>query len=124
MHKGLKIKLARIGSGLTQEQLADKIDKTRPLVSNIEQTGQGNYYTIKKICEVLNIDIETLENEANEHNDKNYRANNLASLQVEYGRLKSELLLYQDLCLSQKETIQSLKSQIKLLENQTVIKKK
>jgi transcriptional regulator with XRE-family HTH domain len=56
MHKGLKIKLARISKGLTQEELAEKIDKTRPLVSSIEQSGQGNYYTLKKICEVLELD--------------------------------------------------------------------
>ena len=124
MHKGLKIKLARIAQRLTQEQLAEKIDKTRPLISSIEQTGQGNYYTIKKICEVLNIDIESLENEANEDSQKNYQGKTLASLQKEYKRIETELLLYQDLCQSQKDTIQSLKSQILLLENQSTKKSK
>jgi transcriptional regulator with XRE-family HTH domain len=122
MHKGLKIKLARISKGLTQEELAEKIDKTRPLVSSIEQSGQGNYYTIKKICEVLDLDIETLENELNEP-AKGYNGLNANSLQKENNRLEKELQLYQELCESQKETILSLKAQVKLLQTQIHIKK-
>jgi transcriptional regulator with XRE-family HTH domain len=122
MHKGLKIKLARISKGLTQEELAEKIDKTRPLVSSIEQSGQGNYYTLKKICEVLELDIETLENELNEP-AKVYKGLNANNLQKENNRLEKELHLYQELCESQKENILSLKAQLKLLQTQTHIKK-
>jgi transcriptional regulator with XRE-family HTH domain len=122
MHKGLKIKLARISKGLTQEELAEIIDKTRPLVSSIEQSGQGNYYTLKKICEVLELDIETLENELNEP-AKVYKGLNANNLQKENNRLEKELHLYQELCESQKENILSLKAQLKLLQTQTHIKK-
>lgn len=62
MHIGLRIKIARISKGLKQEELAEKINKTRPLISSIEQTGKANYYTLKKICEVLELDIHELEN--------------------------------------------------------------
>jgi transcriptional regulator with XRE-family HTH domain len=61
MHLGLRIKLARISKGLRQDELAEKINKTRPLISNIEQTGKANHYTLKKICEVLDLDINELE---------------------------------------------------------------
>ncbi len=61
MHLGLRIKLARITKGLKQEELAEKINKTRPLISNIEQTGKANHYTLKKICEVLDLNINDLE---------------------------------------------------------------
>ena len=61
MHLGLRIKIARISKGLKQEELAEKINKTRPLISNIEQTGKANHYTLKKICEVLDLDINELE---------------------------------------------------------------
>jgi transcriptional regulator with XRE-family HTH domain len=61
MHLGLRIKLVRISKGLKQEELAEKINKTRPLISNIEQTGKANHYTLKKICEVLDLDINDLE---------------------------------------------------------------
>lgn len=60
MHIGDQIKRARMMKGLTQQQLADKIHKTRPLISSIEQTGKVNIYTLKQICEVLGIDIEAL----------------------------------------------------------------
>lgn len=117
MHKGLKIKLARIEKGLTQEQLAEKIDKTRPLVSHIEQTGTGNYYTILKICEVLKLDIQSLENEANETN-KIYKGTSLSNLQEENIKLTKELQLQKELSDAQKTTIQSLQKQIQLLEKQ------
>ncbi|MCG9880109.1 MAG: helix-turn-helix domain-containing protein [Bacteroidia bacterium] len=117
MHKGLKIKLARIQKGLTQEQLAEKIDKTRPLVSNIEQTGTGNYYTLLKICEVLEIDIQSLENEANE-TGKSYKGTSYATLQEENINLVKELQLQKELSEAQKTTIQSLQKQIQLLEKQ------
>ena len=61
MHLGLRIKLARISKGLKQEELAENINKTRPLISNIEQTGKANHYTLKKICEVLDLNINDLE---------------------------------------------------------------
>jgi transcriptional regulator with XRE-family HTH domain len=61
MHLGLRIKLTRISKGLKQQELAEKINKTRPLISNIEQTGKANHYTLKKICEVLDLDINELE---------------------------------------------------------------
>jgi len=66
MHIGIHIKMARIAHGLTQEQLAEKIHKTRPLVSHIEQTGKVNSITLKSIGEVLNFDPEKLMEEVGE----------------------------------------------------------
>ena len=60
MHIGKQIKYARMMKGLTQQQLADKVHKTRPLISSIEQTGKVNIYTLKQICEALDMDIESL----------------------------------------------------------------
>ena len=53
MHIGLQIKLARIAKGLTQQQLAERIFKTRPLVSHIEQKGEVNEKTLADIKKVL-----------------------------------------------------------------------
>jgi transcriptional regulator with XRE-family HTH domain len=61
MHIGLRIKIARISKELKQEELAEMINKTRPLISSIEQTGKASHYTLKKICEVLDLDINELE---------------------------------------------------------------
>jgi transcriptional regulator with XRE-family HTH domain len=40
MHTGKKIKLLRNIKNITQEELAEKINKTRALVSHIEKTGK------------------------------------------------------------------------------------
>ncbi len=61
MHLGKKIKMARQFRGLTQDQLAEKIGKTRPLVSQIEVNGKVNAYTLQKICDVLDLDIEQFD---------------------------------------------------------------
>jgi transcriptional regulator with XRE-family HTH domain len=46
MHIGLQIKLARIAKGLTQQELAERIFRTRPLISYIEQKGEVNDKTL------------------------------------------------------------------------------
>ncbi|HWY10316.1 MAG TPA: helix-turn-helix transcriptional regulator [Bacteroidia bacterium] len=104
MHIGTKIKIARITKGLTQEELASKINKTRPLVSHIEQTGKANIYTLKKICSVLSIDIDELH-EANEPK--------IGYNKDEIKRLKDEILLLRELVNSQKEIITELKEKYK-----------
>jgi transcriptional regulator with XRE-family HTH domain len=55
MHIGLQIKLARIAKGLTQQDLAVRIFKTRPLVSHIEQKGEVNEKTLADIKKVLDM---------------------------------------------------------------------
>ncbi|MBK7965004.1 MAG: helix-turn-helix transcriptional regulator [Bacteroidetes bacterium] len=47
--------------GLTQEQLASKINKTRAMVSNIEQTGKVNHYTLLSILKALSITENDLD---------------------------------------------------------------
>jgi transcriptional regulator with XRE-family HTH domain len=102
MHIGKKIKIARITKGLTQEELAAKINKTRPLVSHIEQTGKANIYTLRKICSVLGTDLDELqENQFNEPRT-NYSKD-------EARRMKEEIALLKELVNSQKEIITELK---------------
>lgn len=115
MHLGLKIKIARVGKGLTQEQLAEKIDKTRPLISSIEQTGKVNHYTLKKICKVLNLDINILENSSAEPQES-YNAKDQNSLQEQLTQMSLELSYLKNLVESQKDLINSLKGQITLLQ--------
>jgi transcriptional regulator with XRE-family HTH domain len=104
MHIGVKIKIARITKNLTQEELAYKINKTRPLVSHIEQTGKANIYTLKKICSVLGLDIDELQNEVNEPK--------AAYSKDEIKRLKEEISLLKELVSSQKEVIAELKQKL------------
>jgi transcriptional regulator with XRE-family HTH domain len=58
MHIGTQIKLARITKHLTQQELADLIFKTRPLISHIEQKGEGNEKTLADIKKVLEMPEE------------------------------------------------------------------
>jgi transcriptional regulator with XRE-family HTH domain len=120
MHIGVKIKIARITKGYTQEQLAEKINKTRPLVSHIEQTGKVNAYTLKKICQVLEISQADLENEVSEPNSHYHKEN--ASAASEIRRLKEELATVKDLVNMQKEVIMELKEKILKLKPKKKIK--
>jgi transcriptional regulator with XRE-family HTH domain len=58
MHIGTQIKLARITKHLTQQELADLIFKTRPLISHIEQKGEVNEKTLADIKKVLEMPEE------------------------------------------------------------------
>jgi transcriptional regulator with XRE-family HTH domain len=117
MHLGLKIKIARIGKGLTQEQLAEQIDKTRPLISAIEQTGKVNHYTLKKICKVLNLDINNLENNSAEP-ALSYNIKNQNDLENRLNQMALELSYLKNLVESQKDLISSLKGQINLMQKE------
>lgn len=61
MHLGKKIKLARTLMGLSQSQLAEKINKTRTLVSYIEKEGKVHPDTLKQILIGLEMREEELE---------------------------------------------------------------
>jgi transcriptional regulator with XRE-family HTH domain len=68
MHIRLQIKLARIAKGLTQQDLAVRIFKTRPLVSHIEQKGEVNEKTLADIKKVLDmLEQNNVVNEPAEH---------------------------------------------------------
>lgn len=58
---GLRIKLAREKAGLTQEQLAERIDKSLSFVSMLEQGRSGaKVNTLKDICLALNVSADFL----------------------------------------------------------------
>ena len=61
-HLGQKIKRLRAYRGLTQEDLARSLGKTRSLVSFFERTGNINKYTLQEISTLLNTTPEELEN--------------------------------------------------------------
>jgi transcriptional regulator with XRE-family HTH domain len=111
MNIGLRIKIARISKGLKQEELADKINKTRPLISSIEQTGKANHYTLKKICEVLELDIDTLESSVvAESSDLNsYQIEQLTSLRSRIKELEDDNNNLRSLVSAQSELIKKQK---------------
>ena len=107
MHLGLKLKLARVSKGLTQQDLADKINKTRPLISHIEQTGKVNYYTLRTICDVLDIDPDDIDETARiaaEPSD----AIEIIALKNEIRILKQENQMLKEYISEQKQLIKAL----------------
>src|SRR6186713_1485882 len=107
MHIGLKIKMVRISKGISQQELADMINRTRPLVSHIEQTGKVNDRTFDLICKSLKISERELEGFVNEPRVpyKNHKMN-ASDVFDEVDKLKEENRILKELVQSQKEIIE------------------
>ncbi len=106
MHLGSKIKLARVYKGYTQLQLADKVGRTRALLSHIEQTGKANHYTVTLICKALKISIEELEDVDKKQifiKPKNQLEVEILTLEVE--QLKKEMVLLKEILESKNKII-------------------
>ncbi|MBC7382243.1 MAG: helix-turn-helix transcriptional regulator [Bacteroidia bacterium] len=113
MHLGTKIKIARISKGLTQQALADKIGKTRPLISSIEQTGNVNHYTLMDISKALHIDVENIQtNSLNEPLPHYKHENHTKESNTDTEQLKNENLMLKELVELQKEVIRLMKEQL------------
>ena len=68
MDVGKKIKILREKKGISQQQLADLINKTRTLISHIEVTSKVNFYTLNEISKALGVPVSyfTDDNYANQ----------------------------------------------------------
>jgi len=114
MHIGLQIKLARIAKGLTQQELAERIFKTRPLVSHIEQKGEVNEKTLADIKKVLDMPeqsdtvSEPTEGYGNGVQQK-FLQQEVEHLLREIELLKSENEVLRQLTHTQKQLIEQLK---------------
>lgn len=106
MHIGERIKKIRTLKGLSQQQLADTINKTRALVSHIENTGKVNHHTLKVLAKVFEMTIEEIEDfELNEN--QNAVIKNLTQEILEFKKENTYL----------KELVEHQKKIISLLEN-------
>jgi transcriptional regulator with XRE-family HTH domain len=111
MHLGEKIRLIRKLQGLTQDQLAEKINKTRPLISTIEKTGQGHPYTINSICKALKIKSEQLEL-FDEKSIRLFIAGKVEPDKKEMDALLREVELLKDLVKSKQDQINMLQEEL------------
>jgi transcriptional regulator with XRE-family HTH domain len=116
MHLGKKIKLLRNIKGISQEQLANKIRRTRALISHIEQSGKANYETLMLILNYFNISKEDFDNfeqnqiKPNKSKDYTYQIEEIESLKNQLGHCQNENKILIELIESQKEIIKFLKS--------------
>jgi transcriptional regulator with XRE-family HTH domain len=93
---------------MTQQQLAEKIHKERPLISHIERTGKIHHQTFILICKALKVSPEQLESASDEPLRGYGTANEIQTLKTEIDRLKNELRL-------KDEIIQVMKAHLKEL---------
>lgn len=112
MDIGKKIKLARVAKGWTQDDLAEKINKTRGLISQIELTGKANNYTLKELEKVLNI---SFGDELSEVNDlqANYTVKGESIVQLMQQKSdsqQSEIATLRELVETQKKLIMALEA--------------
>lgn len=117
-HIGKKIRIIRRLKGLTQEELAQKINKTRALVAHIERTGKISFYTLSSIAEVLNISPDTIKifNEKNiiaSEQTPLYGKSELDILKEKLEGLQKENNIFRELIESQKKVILMLENQVK-----------
>ncbi len=99
-HLGEKIKRIRSFRGMTQEDLAKGIGKTRSLISFFERTGSINKYTLSEISKILNItpeeleqfEIEAIEPVLTERNDAIYTKSDLYQKMIERQQAEIEFL--------------------------------
>ena len=118
MHTGKKIRLLRNIKGFTQEELAKKINKTRALLSHIEQTGKVNHYTLTAILKALNISLTDFEafngNEVLKGTAYPIAANEeLTALKDKMEHYQKENNLLKELVDSQKKVIDALENKKK-----------
>lgn len=110
MHIGKKIRIARAIKGMTQEDLAQKIGKTRPLISQIESSGKVKMSTLRLISKVLDLDPDDPDlvslMEDSEIYVRKGKSKDIEMLQREVEALRQ-------LVEAQKELIDSLKKQVK-----------
>ncbi len=115
MHIGQKIRLLRVSQRMTQQQLAEKIHKERPLISHIERTGKIHHQTFLLICKALKVSPEQIEFASDEPFGSYQKAagNEIQLLKTEVERLKNELRLKDELIQSLKAHLKEIKSQKK-----------
>lgn len=66
---GLRIKRAREGAGLTQEALAERVDRTKEAISNIERgINLPSLDTLQRICEIVEMPIANIVEQSDRSN--------------------------------------------------------
>jgi len=115
MHTGEKVKLLRHLNGMNQEDIAQKIGRTRALISHIEQTGKVHHETLIQIIKLFGITEEEFRNFNGEdikignRKDQQKAESEISELKVHVDRLKKENKILKELVESQKEIINLLK---------------
>jgi transcriptional regulator with XRE-family HTH domain len=112
-HLGQKIKRLRAFKGMTQEDLAAALGKTRSLVSYFERTGNINTYTLQEITLILGSNPEEVELKEDKENyndqpDQNANLPNNGVLQKLLDQQKAEILFLKETIQYQRQLLDEL----------------
>ena len=119
MLTGKKIRLIRNILGLSQEELAEKIGRTRALVSHIEQTGKVNHHTflaILKTFKLTEADFDRIDDKAirqSLYRDPQELPNEIKRLEEKISQINKDNKMLKELVETQKGMIDLFKSKNK-----------
>ncbi len=119
MHAGKKIKLLRNFQGMSQEELATKIRRTRGLVSYIETTGKVNHETLALILDVFKLNrdefnaFEQSQSVPAQIKEYNRRSDEVKALQEQVKYYRNENATLHQLVESKQMIIEMLQQQKK-----------
>lgn len=112
MDIGQKIKVLRAEKGISQQKLADLINKTRTLVSHIEVTSKVNFYTLTEIANALGVSISHFTNESTSDLIVKESDTEYSNLSEKIKKLERENELLNEIIQHQKEIISQLKERL------------
>ena len=112
MSIGKKIKVLRAEKGISQEELAVLINKTRALISHIEITSKVNFYTLTELANVFNVPVSYFTEDLNSLNMVKEDRKEYASLPEKLKKLERENELLNEIIQNQKEIIAQLKANL------------
>ncbi len=112
MNIGQKIKVLRAERGISQQKLADLINKTRTLVSHIEVTSKVNFYTLTEIANVLGVSVSHFTDELVYENIAKESKEEYSNLSDKIKKLERENELLNEIIQNQKEIITQLKEKL------------
>ena len=112
MNIGQKIKVLRAERGISQQKLADLINKTRTLVSHIEVTSKVNFYILTEIANVLGVSVSHFTDESVYENIAKEGKEEYSNLSDKIKKLERENELLNEIIQNQKEIITQLKEKL------------
>ena len=115
MNIGKKIKVLRAEKGMSQQELADLINKTRALISHIEVTSKVNYFTLREISEALDVSVDYFTEDLSQ-DVLNESKNDYSSLSERVTKVERENVLLNEIISNQKEIIIQLKDKLKAVK--------
>lgn len=111
MDIGKKIKILRAEKGISQQELADLINKTRTLISHIEVTSKVNFYTLTEIANALSVETSYFTDDYTK-NIVNEKREDYSNLSERLKKVERENELLNEIIQNQKEIIAQLKDRI------------